>query len=149
GAGVTGLGIAAASVVGPGLKAGTATKEQRDALAALDPAQRAAYDSLTVLRSEFGAFGKALEPGVLDLFTEGPHPASALMKDLQPVAEATGKALGGLLDRVSSAFRSGEWQKFFTFMGKAAGEDVGQLTDILVSLLMLLPPLLTQLQPVA
>ena len=83
----------------PILEAGTATKQARDALASLDPAQQAAYDSLGALKDQFAGFGKALEPQVLDLFNRGLRIASGLMADIAPVTKAVGTALGGMLAR--------------------------------------------------
>jgi hypothetical protein len=147
--GMGGLGLAAASVVGPILKAGTATKEQQKALASLDPAQRAAYDSLGALKDQFSGFATSLEPDVLDLFNRGLHLATGLLGDIQPVAAATGKALGGMLDAIDTEFRSGTWQQFFGFMATQAGPDVKLVTDALIPLLDTLPKLLETLQPIA
>ena len=149
GTGLAGLGLAAAGVIGPVLKAGTATAAARKALEGLDPAQKAAYDSLGKLKAQFGEFGKALEPQVLDVFSQGLSIASGLMKDLQPVAKATGTALGQMLGAIDAEFRSGTWQKFFAFMAREAGPDVKLLTDLFVQLLEVLPPLVEALQPLA
>jgi len=149
GFGTAGLGAAAASTIAPILAAGTATKAQQKALEGLDPAQRAAYNSLTSLKGEFSGFSKSLEPEVLGLFNQGLKLADGLMHDVQPVASATGKALGGMLGQIDSEFRSGTWQKFFSFMAAEAGPDIQQLSGLFVTLLDDLPPLLTALQPVA
>ena len=135
GVGLTGVAAAAYSTVGPILKAGTATKQARDALAGLDPAQRAAYDSLGKLKAQFAGFGKALEPTVLDLFNKGLHIASGLMTDIAPVAKNVGDALGLVLGAVDKEFRSGTWQQFFKFMADTAGPDVKLLGDLFVALL--------------
>lgn len=149
GFGMAGLAAAAAGTVGPILQAGTATAAQQKALEGLDPAQRAAYNSLTALKGEFSGFSKSLEPEVLGLFNAGLSTASGLLHDVQPVASATGKALEGVLGQVDAEFRSGTWQKFFGFMAAEAGPDIQQLGGLFVALLDDLPPLLTALQPIA
>lgn len=149
GFGMAGLGAAAAKTVAPILQAGTATKKQQEALASLDPAQRAAYNSLTSLKGEFGSFSKSLEPEVLGIFNKGLSLTSGLMHDVQPVAAATGKALDTVLGRVDAEFRSQNWQNFFGFMAKTAAPDVQLLGQLIVDLTADLPPLLEDLQPLA
>lgn len=149
GFGMAGLGAAAAKTVAPILQAGTATKQAQQALAGLDPAQRAAYSSLTVLKGEFGSFSKSLEPEVLGIFNRGLDTASGLLHDVQPVAAATGKALGGVLGQVDAEFRSQTWQKFFGFMSATAGPDIQLLGKLFVDTADALPPLLEDLQPLA
>ena len=121
GTGLAGLGAAAYYTVTPILEAGTATKQARDALASLDPAQQTAYDSLGALKDQFGGFAKALEPQVLDLFNRGLRIARGLLDDIAPVAKAVGDALGGMLGQIDKEFRSGTWQQFFGFMADTAG----------------------------
>jgi hypothetical protein len=149
GVGMAGLGAAAAKTVAPILQAGTATKEQQQALASLDPAQRAAYNSLSSLKTEFGGFAKSLEPETLGLFNRGLGIASTLLKGTAPVAAATGKALDTVLGRVDAEFQSQKWQNFFGFMAKTAGPDVQQLGNLIIDLTGALPPLLEDLQPLA
>jgi hypothetical protein len=149
GVGMAGLGAAAAKTVAPILQAGTATKQQQEALASLDPAQRAAYNSLSTLKTEFGGFAKSLEPETLGLFNRGLGIASHLLKDTAPVAAATGKALDTVLGRVDAEFQSQKWQDFFGFMAKTAGPDVQLLGNLIVDLTGALPPLLEDLQPLA
>jgi hypothetical protein len=147
--GMAGLGAAAADTISPILQAGTATKKAQQALASLDPAQRAAYDSLGLLKTQFGGFAKSLEPETLGLFNKGLTLASGLLGDVEPVAAATGKALGGAVGEIDAEFRSGTWQKFFGFMAATAGPDIKLLGSLFVSLADDLPPLLEDLQPVA
>lgn len=149
GFGLAGLAAAAAKTVAPVLQAGTATKQAQQALAGLDPAQRAAYNSLGALKGEFSGFSKSLEPEVLGLFNRGLDTASGLMHDVQPVAAATGKALGTVLGQVDAEFRSQNWQNFFGFMAKTAGPDVQLLGNLIVTLTDDLPGLLEGLQPAA
>jgi SLT domain-containing protein len=149
GTGLGGLAAAAYGTVSPILAAGTATKQAQQALAGLDPAQRAAYDSLGALKTQFSSFSKSLEPEVLTLFSQGLDGAEGALRVVQPIAAATGKALSGVLSEVGQEMRSGEWQQFFTFMEKTAGPDVQLLGGTLISLANDLPPLLEGLQPVA
>jgi hypothetical protein len=149
GTGMAGLALAAESTVKPILEAGTATAQAKEALAGLDPAQKAAYQSLGALKTEFSGFSKSLEPEVLGVFNKGLHLASGLLGDIQPVAAATGKALGSVLGEVDAEFRSQSWQRFFGFMAENAGPDVRMLGNVVVDLTADLPPLLEALQPVA
>ena len=65
------------------------------------------------------------------------------MHDVQPVAAATGKALGGVLGAIDAEFQSGTWQKFFGFMASTAGPDIELMSDNFTDLMDVLPPLLT------
>ena len=149
GVGLAGLAAAAYSAVSPILAAGTATAAQQKALAALDPAQRAAYTSLGALKAEFSGFSKSLEPEVLGVFNQGLKLAGGLLGDVQPVASATGKALGTVVGEIGADLKTQQWQNFFGFMAKTAGPDIQQLGSLFISLLNVLPPLLQDLQPVA
>jgi hypothetical protein len=101
------------------------------------------------LKSDLAAFDKSLQPQVLGVFNQGVKLAGHLLGDVQPVAKATGTALGGLLGAVDKEFRSQTWQQFFSFMSKTAGPDVTLLQGAFVALLDALPPLVQGLQPVA
>jgi hypothetical protein len=147
--GLAGFGAAAAATVAPILAAGTATKAQQDALASLDPAQRAAYTSLGALKTQFGAFSRSLEPEVLGVFGQGLKLARGLLGDVQPVAAATGKALGGVVAEIGADLKTSQWQNFFGFMAATAGPDIKLLGNLFVSLMNDLPPLLIELQPLA
>jgi len=149
GAALAGFGAAAAEVIGPILKAGTATDAQRKALMGLDENQRNAYGSLAALKDELGKFGKDLEPAVLDVFNSGLKLAKDLMGDLIGVGSGAGHAIAGMLDTIDAEFRSGNWNKFFFFMHDQAAPDIKLLTDLFVQLLEVLPPLVMALQPMA
>ncbi|HEX7162903.1 MAG TPA: hypothetical protein VF223_16920, partial [Trebonia sp.] len=149
GTGLGGLALAAKSTIEPILQAGTATQQAQQALAGLDPAQKAAYRSLTALKGEFGTFGKALQPEVLGLFNKGLDTASGLLSDVEPVASAAGKALAGVLGQVDAEFRSGEFQSFFTWMAANAGPDVQLLGQLFVNLAADIPPVMRLLDPLA
>jgi hypothetical protein len=118
-------------------------------LASLNPEQQQVAKGLLGLSAQFSGFEKALQPQVLDVFNRGLHLASGLLGDVEPVAAATGKALGGVLSSIDAEFRSGTWQNFFGFMARTAGPDVQLLGDLFRNLLDLLPPVLTALQPLA
>jgi hypothetical protein len=111
--------------------------------------QQLMAQTLKPLKSEYDAFAKALQPQVLGIFNEGIKIAGHLLKDIQPIAKATGVALGQVLGRVDAEFRSGTWQDFFQFMAKNAGPDIKLLGDLFVELMKDLPPLVEALQPVA
>jgi SLT domain-containing protein len=147
--GLGGLAAAAYGAVTPILAAGTATAAAQQALAGLDPAQRAAYTSLGALKTQFGGFSKALQPEVLGIFNQGLKLAGGLLGDAEPVAAATGKALGGVVGEIGADLRTQQWQNFFGFMARTAGPDVQLLGTLFTSLMNALPPLLEDLQPVS
>lgn len=147
--GVGGVGAAAIGAVGPIAKAAQATGGLKANMAALDPEQRKLARSVLGLENQYQGFSKSLEPQVLDDFSKGVSIAGHVMHDVQPVAAATGKALGGMLGQVDAEFQSGTWQNFFGFMAKTAGPDIQLLTNNFTDFMEILPPLLTDLQPVA
>lgn len=120
-------------------------------LAALSASKDTAamHDVLMPLRAELGQFDAALKPEVLGLFGQGAGIATAALKELEPVAAATGKGLQGVLSQVGTELQSGQWKDFFTWMAAQAGPDLQLVGKVLVDLLNDLPPLLTQLQPAA
>jgi SLT domain-containing protein len=147
--GLAGFGAAAAATVAPVLAAGTATKAQQQALAGLDPAQKAAYTSLGALKTEFGGFAKALEPETLGLFSKGLQLADGLLTDVEPGAAATRQAQGVLVGDISADLKTQQWQQFFGFMAQSAGPDIQLVGSLFTDLLNDLPQLLEELQPVA
>jgi cell wall-associated NlpC family hydrolase len=147
--GTAGFGLAAAGAVAPVVKAAQATGGLRANMAKLDPEQKRLARSLLGLGRQYDVFQKSLEPQVLSVFSKGVRLAGNLMHDVQPVAAATGKALGGMLGQIDAEFKSGNWQQFFGFMAQTAGPDVKLLATTLLNLADTLPPLLEQLQPVA
>jgi hypothetical protein len=147
--GVAGFGLAAYGAVAPVLKASQASGGLAANMAKLDPEQQKVAVSLLALGKQYDAFQKALQPTVLSVFGKGIQIAGHLMHDIQPVAQATGKALGVLLDRIDAEFKSGTWQKFFGFMATSAGPDMKLLGNLIIDLAHSLPSLLESLQPVA
>ena len=123
---------------GLGLAALAAGKHSKEFAAELAP-----------LKNDFAAFSKELQPIVLQDFAKAAGVARDVLHGVEPVAAATGKALGGMLGAIDAEFKSGEWQGFFQFMASTAGPDIRLLTDNFVGLLQVLPPLLESLQPLA
>jgi hypothetical protein len=126
GAGLGGLGLAALS----------ASKHTQAMATILGP-----------LKQEVSSFQGSLQPEVFTLFSDGAGIARDALKQLQPVAAATGKGLHGVLGDVGAELRSGQWQQFFQFMAAQAGPDLKLVDSLLIDLLKDVPPLLTQLQP--
>lgn len=110
---------------------------------------RAMHGVLSGVKAEVADFQKSLKPETLVLFGDGAGIATHLLKDLQPVAASTGKALHGVLGQVDAEFASQSWQRFFGFMERTAGPDIRAVGGLFVDLTADLPPLLTALQPVA
>ena len=128
GVGLGGLGLAALGVA----------KNQKLMAAELAP-----------LKAQFADFTKALQPTVLSIFNTGIKVAGGLLHDIQPVAQATGKAFDGFLGQIDAEFRSRTWQNFFGFMAQQAGPDMKLLANAILPLLDTLPKLLTDIQPIA
>jgi len=147
--GVGAFGLAAAGAVGPVLKAAQATGGLSANMAKLDPEQQKLARSILGLGKQYDAFQKALEPEVLNVFDKGIRLAGNVMHDVQPIAAATGKALGSMLSAIDAEFKSGTWQSFFAFMARTAGPDIQLITNNFTDLMKILPGLLQDLQPVA
>lgn len=149
GVGLAGFGAAAAGAILPIENAAKKTGGLQANMALLDPEQQKLARSLLALGTQYHAFESALQPQVLGVFNDGVRLAGHLMSDVEPVAQATGKALGGLINSIDAEFRSNNWQNFFQFMAQTAGPDVKLLSADFVSLSSTLPTLLEGLQPVA
>jgi hypothetical protein len=147
--GLAGFGLAAYGAAKPILNAAQATGGLAANMSKLNPEQQKVARGLLGLGHQFGAFEKQLQPQVLGFFNEGIRLAGHLLGDVQPVAKATGTALGGLLGEIDKEFQSGTWQQFFTFMARTAGPDIQLLGKTFLNLAGAMPPLLEVLQPVA
>ena len=141
-----GAGVALSPVIatvgvglgGLALAALAAGKNSKQLKAELDP-----------LKDDFAAFGKQLQPVVLYDFAKAAGVARTVLHALEPVTEATGKALGDTLGRIDAMFQSGRWQAFFAWMASQAGPDLKLLTDSFINLANTLPGLLKALNPVS
>lgn len=149
GTGLGGLALAAKSTVGPILQAGTATTQAQQALKSLDPAQKAAYQSLGALKTQFSGFSKELQPEVLGIFNKGLGVASTLLGDIEPVAKATGDALSVVVGDIGADLKTEQWREFFGFLSAQAGPDIKLLGQLFVDTLNDIPPLIEGLQPLA
>jgi hypothetical protein len=149
GTGLLGFGAAAAGAVAPVLKASKAAGGLQANMAKLNPEQQKLAVSILGLGKQYHAFEQALQPQVLSVFGDGIRIAGHLMKDVEPIAKATGVALGTLLNRVDKEFQSGQWQSFFSWMAANVGPDFQQIGNLAIDLLKTLPTLLQDLQPVA
>src|SRR6185312_11616700 len=130
-------------------KAAQAAGGLRANLATLNPEQQKLAGSILGLGKQYHAFSKSLQPEVLGVFDKGIQLAGNVMHDVQPIAAATGKALGSMLSAIDAEFKSGTWQDFFGFMARTAGPDIALLTSNFTGFMNLLPTLLTDLQPLA
>jgi hypothetical protein len=149
GVGLAGFGAAAVGVAKPVLDAAQKTGGLRKNMADLGPGQQQLATSLLGLGKQYTAFSKSLQPEVLKVFGDGIQIAGHLMKDIEPIARATGKAFDGLLGRVDAEFRSGQWQQFFSWMAANVGPDFQMISNLAIDLLRTLPHLLELLQPTA
>jgi hypothetical protein len=148
GFGLGGLGLAAAGVVSPILKAAQATGGLQKNMAKLDPLQQQAARSALGLQKTYDAFQQSLKPVLLADFNAAIRLAGPLLHEVEPVAAATGKALEGLFHQLGATLQSSEWRQFFTFMASTAGPDIQMLGIAFTNLLKALPPLAEALQPV-
>ncbi|MGH3275991.1 MAG: hypothetical protein ACRDNZ_16905, partial [Streptosporangiaceae bacterium] len=149
GLGLGGVALAAAGVARPIANAAGKTGGLAANMKLLNPEQRKVATGLLSLGQQYAAFEKKLSPVILGDFNAGLKLAGTLLRNVQPVAAATGKALGGALGQIDAEFRSGTWQQFFGFMARTAGPDMRLLSSNVVALMDALPPLLEALQPVA
>lgn len=147
GFGLGGLGLAAAGLVKPIEKAAQKTGGLKANLGSLNAEQQTVAGGILGLGKSYSAFQHDLEPTVVKDFNAALGFATPLLKDIEPVARATGSALAQTFGALGAEFSSNDWQRFFTFMAQQAGPDVKQLTTFLVNLTGALPPLLEQLQP--
>jgi hypothetical protein len=149
GVGFAGLGAAAVGIAKPIADAAQKTGGLAANLKSLDPAQQAVAKSILGLGKEYDQFQKALQPQILTIFNQGIKIAGGLLKDVQPVAAATGKAFSGFLGQLDKEFSSGKFQDFFKFMADTAAPDMQLLGNLFIALAADLPPLLEALQPIA
>ena len=147
--GTVGFGAAAYGAAAPILKAAQATGGLSANMATLNPEQQQVARGLLGLGQQYSTFQKQLQPQVLGVFNQGLRLAGHLLHDVQPVAKATGTALGSVLGQIDAEFQSGTWQSFFGFMAKTAGPDIQQLGGLFVALMQDLPPVVEALQPLA
>jgi hypothetical protein len=147
GAGLGGLGIAAAGTLGPLLKASKGVGGLSANIGKLNPEQQAAARSLLSLEDSYKGFERALSPVILQDFGIAMGVAKTGLHDLLPVSQATGKALGGMLSAIDRELQSAQFRDFFAWMAKQAGPDIGLLTANVVDLTGAVPPLMHVLQP--
>ena len=149
GTGLAGVGVAAYGTIAPIIAAAGATGGLKANMSTLSPVQQQMARELLALEGQASAFSKSLQPEVVKLWGDGMTTASVILKDIQPVAKATGDALHGVLGSINASFATGPWHDFFGFMAQTAGPDTALLGKVLVDLLNDLPPLMIQMQPLA
>lgn len=149
GLGLGAFGLAAVGAIQPLIKASKATGGLSANLNKLDPEQRAAAESLLRLEANYKKFEKALAPQVLQDWNRAMKLGGGLLKDFQPVAQASGVALDGVLSSLTKNFQGAEWQQFFGYLQKQAGPDIRQLGGLFTDLANQIPPLVQNLHPLA
>ena len=119
-------------------------------MAKLDPEQQKLAGSILGLGKQYNEFQKALQPEVLAVFGKGIQIAGHLMHDVQPIAQATGKALDAMLGAIDKEFQSRDVAEVLRLHGhqRRAGHQAAQRPTS-SDLMDVLPGLLTILQPVA
>jgi hypothetical protein len=141
GVGLGGLGLAAEQILAPVLAS-------KNGVTGLDQAQRGAYTSVKSLKGGVADFTHSLEPEVISAFGSAVGAAGILLHDLQPVAAATGKAVDASLSGLGGDLNTPQVQQFFQFLATTAPQDVKLVTTALGNLVIALPPILEDLQPI-
>jgi hypothetical protein len=149
GVGLGGMGAAAFGVISPIEKAAQKTGGLRANMASLGPEQQIVAKSLLGLGQQYHAFESALQPQVLGAFNAGIKIAGSLMRDVEPVAAATGKAFDSFLGQFGATLQDSQWKSFWSFMATTAPQDMQMLGKFVIDLTNDLPGLLRGLQPVA
>lgn len=149
GLGLGAFGLAAVGAIEPIFKASKSVGGLSANLNKLNPEQRAAAESLLKLEAQYKGFEQALAPQVLQDWNRAMKLGGSLLKDFQPVAQASGVALDGVLSSLTKNFQGGEWQQFFGYLQKQAGPDIQQLGGLFTDLANQIPPLVENLHPLA
>lgn len=149
GTGLAGFGLAAVGVAKPIENAAQKTGGLSANMSKLNPEQQKVAQGLLGLGQQYDKFQHDMQPAVFTVFNAGLKLAGGLLHDIEPVAKATGNALGGMIGQIDAEFKSGTWQQFFGFMAKTAGPDMQQLGGLFTGILQDLPPLIEGLQPLA
>jgi hypothetical protein len=149
GTGFGGLGFAAEQTIDPIMKAASATGGLQANMSTLNPVQQTMAEGLLGLQAKASAFTSALQPEVVSLWGQALSIAGGILTDVEPVASATGKALGGVVTAIGADLKTAEWQNFFQFMASTAGPDVQLVGQNVEDLANDLPQLIMALQPLA
>lgn len=149
GTGLGGFGAAAAGAISPIERAAQKAGGLQQNMHMLNPEQQALARSLLGLGKDYDAFQKQLQPEVLGVFGKGIGIVSQLMHSAEPVAQATGRALDGVLGSLSADLHDQQWTSFFAWMAANAPEDIRLVSGALGNLINTLPVLLKDLNPVA
>lgn len=103
------------------------TKAQNKALAGLSKGEQDAAKQMLSLVQTYHGFTKALEPTTFTVLAKGADLAKTGLHDIAPIAESTGKALGGLEDKAKTALDSKFYRTFFTYLAVEAPRSVDTL----------------------
>ncbi|MEU0937570.1 NlpC/P60 family protein [Embleya sp. NPDC005971] len=105
---------AAAQQAGAGMDAAaTAAQKYQDALAKMNPSQRATYDAVLRLKDAFKQWSDALSPAVFPLLTRFVDGLTRTLPTLTPMVLAAADGIGRLMDRASRSFaRDPFWASF-------------------------------------
>ncbi|MGW1998155.1 NlpC/P60 family protein [Embleya sp. NPDC001921] len=92
--------------------AATAADKYKRALADMNPATRATYDSVLRLKDGFKQWSDSLSPTVMPLFTRFLDGLLRSLPALTPMVLAAADGMGRLMDRASRSFQSPWWIQF-------------------------------------
>lgn len=107
-----------------------ALADQRAALAALTPAQRATVGGFEQLKGAFLGYSRALEPSVLGTVNRAFALAGTLLPQLVPVASAVSTALGGVFTTAQRFLTGGVFTGLLADVTREAGPLITQFAGI-------------------
>jgi phage-related protein len=109
-------------------QAATALKKYHGELAAMNPAQKAAFTSFSSLKTAFGAWSNSLSSSTLPVFTHAMNGLKNLLPLLSPLVRAVAKELGGLSTRFEAFSKT---QKFKDLVRQFSGFAAGALHNVI------------------
>lgn len=149
GIGLAGVGAAAFGVLSPIMKAAQASGGLQANMAKLDPEQKTVAKSLLGLGKEYDAFQASLQPEVIGAVNAALKVGGNIMRDVQPVAAATGQAFNSFLGQFGRTLQDPEFRQFWQFMATTAPGDMKLLGKTLTDVAKDVPAAMQALQPFA
>lgn len=112
-------------------QAATALKKYHGELAAMNPAQKAAFTSFSSLKTAFQSWSNSLSSSTLPVFTHGMNGLKNVLPLLSPLVRAVAKELGGLTKRFEAFSKTDKFKSLVkSFSGFAAGALHNVITGV-------------------
>ena len=147
-AGLGALAVAAGSLLLPAIALGIGAFQRFQAQA--DKAGTAAHALKGALGEAGQAFQKMIAPGADAVFrgmAAGLRALTPTIKALSPAFTAFGRAVGGAFKTLGREFASPAWQRFFSFLGRAAAQVTPLLTRSFIAFARILRDIATAAMP--